>query len=67
MRLLKAMQADMKWAIKPHRPVVVELATMGKRMMYLTYVGGGKIAASKQVGPMLQDEHDWELERSYAE
>eukprot|EP00959_Pyramimonas_sp_CCMP1952_P282273 5899842-Pyramimonas_sp.AAC.1 len=67
MRIVKAIQADVDWAIKPHRPVVLELTTMGKQLMYLTHVGGGKIAASKQVGPMLQDEHDWELEKSYAE
>eukprot|EP00959_Pyramimonas_sp_CCMP1952_P026283 551710-Pyramimonas_sp.AAC.1 len=67
MRLVKAMQVDMRWAIKPHRPVVMELATMGKRMLYLTYVGGGKIEVNKQVGPMLQDMHDWEFERTCAE
>eukprot|EP00959_Pyramimonas_sp_CCMP1952_P197922 4139483-Pyramimonas_sp.AAC.1 len=66
-RLVKAMQVDVRWAIKPHRPVAMELATMGKRMMYLTYVGGGKIEVTKQVGPMLQDRHDWELERRCAE
>ncbi|CAK0816022.1 unnamed protein product [Prorocentrum cordatum] len=67
MRLIKAIQVDMGWAIKPHRPVVMELATMCKRMMYLTYVGGAKIEVNKQEGPMLQDMHDWELERTCAE
>ncbi|CAK0790676.1 unnamed protein product [Prorocentrum cordatum] len=67
MRLVKAVNADMKWAIKPRRPVMAEMTTMGDQLAHLTYIGGDKIQASKAIGPMLDDDYDWESERSYAE
>eukprot|EP00959_Pyramimonas_sp_CCMP1952_P314744 6588611-Pyramimonas_sp.AAC.1 len=51
MRLVKAANVDMKWAINPHRPVIAELITMGEQLMYLTYIGVDRIQASKLIGP----------------
>ena len=65
-RLLKEVRVDRKWAIKPHRPVLVELTTLGDKLQYLTYTGGKKIDHVIVHGPMLP-EPDWDAELCYAE
>eukprot|EP00959_Pyramimonas_sp_CCMP1952_P014137 299229-Pyramimonas_sp.AAC.1 len=65
-RLVKEIRVDRRWPIKPHRPVLVELSTIGHKLQYLTYTGGPKLAAAVVPGPMLP-EPDWSDERCYAD
>ncbi|CAK0826069.1 unnamed protein product [Prorocentrum cordatum] len=66
MRMLAACKADLTWAVKPHRPVQLQLTAEGTKLRYLTYVGGAKIPAQTVHGPFLE-ESSWSLERSFAE
>ncbi|CAK0849203.1 unnamed protein product [Prorocentrum cordatum] len=66
MRMLAACKADLTWAVKPHRPVQLQLTAEGTKPRYLTYVGGAKIPAQTVHGPFLE-ESSWSLERSFAE